>query len=158
MRLQCFCLLLPIATTALLGCQNEFDLQVEQEVWTQVNQERRAVGLSDLIMEPRVRRAARDHSKDMAAHDYVSHESLSGATLEVRLRRKGIMALYVGENIIANIPGTDAKETARIAVEKWMASPDHAPNILLREYTHTGVGVARNDRDKFIITQDFVVL
>ena len=89
-------------------------------------------------------RAARSHSADMARRGYFDH----GAFVQ-RLRRFGVRAPYVGENL-AYSTGPMA---AMAIVQMWIASPPHRQNLLDAKFRRIGVGVAGGSRK--LITADF---
>jgi uncharacterized protein YkwD len=120
----------------------------EDTVLALVNQ-RRAVGATcggtayasapALYMHPRLRVAARGHSQDMAAQNYVSHTSLDGRTFDQRIRDAGYTGAFpLGENIAGGPSTPDA------VVSGWMASPGHCANIMSPGYRALGVGYAHN--------------
>lgn len=92
-----------------------------------------------------------------------------GTSHRERLETYGITAVTSGENIIAqplvnsmimegdHIVSVDTLPLDVVindSVQAWMASPEHRANILLPEYTHTGIGAVVRDRH-LIITQLF---
>jgi uncharacterized protein YkwD len=90
-----------------------------------------------LVMEVSLRNAARQHSVDMAANDYLSHTSLDGRTFDQRIRDAGYAGSPpLGENIAAGQP------TPQAVVETWMASPGHCRNIMSPGFRASGVGYA----------------
>jgi uncharacterized protein YkwD len=88
-------------------------------------------------------RAARSHSADMARRGYFDH----GAFVQ-RLRRFGVRAPYVGENLAY---GTQLAPMA--IVQMWVASPPHRQNLLDRRFRRIGVGMAGGATK--LITADF---
>ncbi len=44
----------------------------------------------------------------------------------------------------------------RAAVDTWLQSPGHRKNLLDRQYTHSGVGVALSRDGTYTMTQLFV--
>jgi uncharacterized protein YkwD len=92
-----------------------------------------------LYMHPSLRVAARGHSQDMAAQNYVSHTSLDGRTFDQRIRDAGYTGAFpLGENIAGGPSTPDA------VVSGWMASPGHCANIMSPGYRALGVGYAHN--------------
>lgn len=59
----------------------------------------------------------------------------------------------MGENIGHN---SGYQDVAAAAVEGWLRSPAHRAEMLDREYSHSGIGVARAADGSFYITQVFV--
>jgi uncharacterized protein YkwD len=118
--------------------------QVRAAVLCLINQERERHGESALITNPKLARAAEDHSTDMSSRDYFSHTSPDGETPLDRIRASGFISssqdgYLVGENIAW---GTLWLATPQSIVSAWMASPGHRANILEARYRETGVGVS----------------
>jgi uncharacterized protein YkwD len=91
-------------------------------------------------------RAARSHSRDMAVNGFFQHTSpTTGLTPFERLKKAGISYTGAGENIAVGFP--DSIE----AHEFWMNSPTHRKNIMNKQFTHLGTGVAAD-----YYTEDFV--
>lgn len=117
--------------------------QLEAPIRCLLNAERGARGLGPLRPDPRLRRAARGHSRDMVARRYFAHQSRGGSSPAGRIRAAGWTprnsAWIVGENL-AWASG-ELAAPAKI-VEAWMGSPGHKANILRRSFTQVGVGIA----------------
>ena len=79
----------------------------------------------------------------MVAQGFFDHESPDGGTLVDRLTGAGYLggddAWVVGENIGW---GQGTLATARSMVSAWMDSPGHRDNLLSRDYTEVGLGLA----------------
>ena len=109
-----------------------------------MNTVRATNGVPPLRIGPALSRAARAHSVDMVRRGYFDH----GPFVQ-RLRRFGVRAPYVGENLAS---GTRPLSAAAI-VQMWIASPPHRQNLLDRGFRRIGVGVAgANTR---LVTADF---
>lgn len=95
-----------------------------------------------------------------------------GATHNERIAAYDIQARVSGENIIAQpildiitlendlIVSKEPLPLDRViheSIQAWMASPEHRANILLSDYTHTGIGAVVSGQH-VIITQVFVRL
>ncbi|MGH8229818.1 MAG: CAP domain-containing protein [Steroidobacteraceae bacterium] len=134
--------------------------RVRREVLRLVNQARsraRRCGAQEfaparpLAPSSRLRRAALEHSRDMAAHDLFSHEGSDHSTPGERVTRTGYPWSAVGENIAAG------QTTARQVVDAWLASPEHCANIMEPRFTHTGIAyvVAAASAAGVYWTEDF---
>jgi uncharacterized protein YkwD len=120
----------------------------EDEVTALVNQERAADGCRQRVRtDERLRRAARGHSRDMAARNYFSHDSQDGRSPWDRAEAAGYKRA-IGENI------AKGQRTPREVVRAWMDSPGHRANILNCNAKAIGVGLAF-DGDTPIWTQLF---
>ncbi len=126
----------------------------EDEVYHRVNAIRQAHGLCALVRDTCVNRVARDHSRTMAATQTLAHEIFPGENHGVRLHAAGLLWKYSGENL-ARFSCMEDNFTGR-CVDGWMNSVTHTEVILTEAYTHTGVGIALDDRDIAYITQNFV--
>jgi hypothetical protein len=63
------------------------------------------------------------------------------ATVGHRQERRGD-----GENLFKSV---HAPDPVRMAVQGWMQSPGHRRNILLKEFTETGVGIWHKGADHY---------
>ncbi|MDQ3740050.1 MAG: CAP domain-containing protein [Actinomycetota bacterium] len=116
--------------------------QLEHTVLCLVNRERTSRGLSRLRANDRLERAARGHSRNMVARNFFAHDSLGGASVLDRVKRRGYRSsgrLMVGENIAW---GSGSYATPAEIVDGWMNSSGHRANILHRAWDEIGVGVA----------------
>jgi uncharacterized protein YkwD len=109
-----------------------------------INTFRRANGVPALRIGPALTRAARSHSVDMVRRGYFDH----GPFVQ-RLRRFGVRAPYVGENLAT---GTKPLSAGAI-VQMWIASPPHRQNLLDRGFRRIGVGLAGGATR--LVTADF---
>ncbi|MFC4590468.1 CAP domain-containing protein [Sphaerisporangium corydalis] len=111
------------------------------------NRERMRKGCDPLRVDPRLARAARAHSRDMAARNYFGHTSPGGQSPWDRMARAGY-SNSAAENIARGY------ESADEAVRGWMANSGHRRNILNCQITTVGIGVAYGSGDTWW-TQDF---
>jgi uncharacterized protein YkwD len=110
----------------------------EDRVTALVNQERAGAGCGRVRTDERLRRAARGHSRDMAARNYFSHDSLDGRSPWDRAEAAGYPQ-PIGENI------AKGQRTPADVVRAWMNSPGHRRNILNCDAKAIGVGLAFDD-------------
>lgn len=101
------------------------------------NRERAEACLPPLRSEPRLARAAREHSANMAQQKKMDHVLDDKGPAE-RVRDTGYDGFGWGENIAFG-PQTPAQ-----AIEVWMNSPGHRANVLGERYTHIGIGIVRD--------------
>ena len=85
------------------------------------------------------------HSRSMAGTDALEHEEAGSRTAAERVRRAGLPARHVGENIASGVP------TAAEAVAGWLASPGHCTIIMDPRFTAMGLGYAIAPRSPGII-------
>ena len=138
-------MLLSVLPAATLG-SSEPPLETklaEKQVLQQINQYRANNGLTPLRMDFRVRRVARDRSRDMRDKDYFAHGSPSGQSAGTMMHKRGIKHWGWGENI-GFIPFFGWEPTNKAMVGGWKNSSGHNRMLLTREYNYIGVGIARN--------------
>jgi uncharacterized protein YkwD len=114
----------------------------ERQVIDLINQERAAQGLAPLHVDDRLMRAARHHSQDMAANNFVSHTGSDGSSPWDRIEREGYLLATGGETIAAGFPDPTS------VVAGWRGSPGHW-SILMGDYEDIGVGYAFNASSDF---------
>lgn len=135
----------------------------EQEFIVKVNAERTERGLNALAVDSLLVHTARAHSREMCARDYFDHHSPTpGLTTPMDRYLKGLHdgggstpeSLLIGENIyycsvFSDVYNVDYGHRA------LMNSPGHRANILEKRFTKIGLGVYRNARGGFWVTQMF---
>lgn len=101
------------------------------------NQARAAKRLPPLSVDPRLTRAALDHSRSMSRHTYFDHVGRDGSNFQARMLRHGYPTTYCAENIaMAHDPG--------IVFQMWTQSQGHAKNMFNKKYARIGIGRAGN--------------
>jgi len=121
-----------------------------------LNAERERHGLRALRLNPRLSRAARRHSEDMARNNYFDHNSRNGASFVDRIRRTGYLTGARRWKVAENIAwGTHWLASPRAIMKAWMDSPGHRVNILEASYREIGIGVATRSERRAIYTTDF---
>ena len=131
------------------GEAGEIEVSDEEKAIVELtNAERKKADLAPLQLNARLLAAARGHSANMARKNEVAHE-LDGKTMPERVQEKGYKYSLVGENVAWN------QRSPEDVVERWMNSPQHRENILRKEFTEIGVGVARNKDGEPYYTQVF---
>lgn len=127
--------------------------RVREEMLVRVNAERRKAGLRPLRLNSVLDKAAQRHAEDMLARGYFDHESPSGTTVRERSRTAGYNWSAIGENLAFGQTSVDE------VVETWMDSPGHRKNILSRNFSELGVGLAlgkgRDGRYQVLWVQNF---
>ena len=99
-----------------------------------VNEARRANGLPDLAIEPRLQRAARERSADLTAHGYFAHEWHDGTPFATWITRYWPCS-GAGEILVMRTPSLNAQQ----AVQLWLGSPSHRANMLSPDWRSMGV-------------------
>lgn len=105
-----------------------------------------------LQINPLLATAAQLKAEDMAKRSYFSHEGPKGETPWLWFDKVGYEYVYAGENLALDF--YDSGEVNRA----WMNSPKHRENILDKNFTDIGIGLASgkfNGRDSLFIVQFF---
>ena len=123
---------------------------LEGQVVEAVNRYRTTHGLPALTSDPRIARAARQHSADMA-RSAVPFGHTGFADRVAALRR--VMSFGASAENVASSLGYD--DPAPDILRGWLASSGHRQTIE-GPYDTTGVGVARSSSGKLYVTQIFV--
>jgi uncharacterized protein YkwD len=126
---------------------NELPAEV-QAVLDLTNKERQKVGLPPLKANATLMKVAADHSVNMARRGSLNH-TLDGKSPFDRMSAAGYAFGSAGENIAWGA------STPEEVVQMWMNSPGHRSNLLSREYSEIGIGVAKSDRGRAFHTQVF---
>ena len=124
--------------------------RLAKEVVTLVNQERAKVGLAPLKDNWQLARVARYKSEDMRDKNYFSHTSPTYGSPFDMMKNFGIKYMAAGENIAMG------QQTAASVMNSWMNSPGHKANILGKNFTEIGVGVAKSKSGSLYWTQMFI--
>lgn len=121
----------------------------EYQLFDLTNASRVMHHLPILSWDQHVQITARNHSKDMAVHDYFDHNNLKGQSPFDRMQQDHIVFLLAGENIAYG------QLSSIFAHEGLMNSLGHRENILRKDYQYLGVGVAFNQQEQPFYTEDF---
>ena len=138
---------------------------LEQGVLADINALRKQHGLDPLRLSARLSAAARQHSSEMAARGYFSHDSANGSSFDKRIARYypigGSHYWSVGENLLWSSPDVDAGG----ALDMWWNSPEHRKNMLTARWREIGLSAVHvmtapgtyGGREVTIVTTDFGV-
>src|SRR5919108_4703933 len=138
---------------------------LEQGVLADINALRRDHGLAPLRYSAALTAAARQHSTEMAARGYFSHNSANGSSFDKRIARYypigGTHYWSVGENLLWSSPDVDAGG----ALSMWWNSPEHRRNMLTARWREIGLSAVHvaaapgtyGGREGTIVTTDFGV-
>ncbi len=134
-------------------------------VFQQLNAIRVEHGLAPLELSATLDQAAEQHSQDMIAKGYFSHDSSDGKSFSDRLSafypEAGARYWAVGENILWSSGSPSVTRT----MSAWMASPPHRANILDPTWRQIGISAVTSrdapgtygGRSVTVITTDFGV-
>lgn len=130
--------------------QGEMPSATEKELVERTNAERKKAGVPNLVVDPLLLQAARQHSVNMARQDKLAH-TLDDKGVAERLTELGYRWSGCGENIARG------QRTPAQAIETWMNSDDHRENMLSTKYSRIGVAVVTAaDRQRYwtmVLTQ-----
>ena len=127
-----------LAQIFLVFDKTKFLAAVLPGVLTQLtNQEREAYDAPELKVNDLLTQAAELKALDMAEKGYFAHTSPEGRTPWYWLEQVGYKYSSAGENLAVNFYDSEDVDQA------WMNSPTHKANIIKKEYTEIGIGVAR---------------
>lgn len=136
----------------------------EREFIERINYERTSRDENALTLDPLLVQVARGHCRDMADNNYFDHASPTNG-LRMPMDRY-VAALHasgsetpnyalVGENIYYCSESNSTYDAA-YGHQALMNSPGHRANILDPRFAKVGVGIYRNDRGEFWVTEMFL--
>lgn len=128
---------------------NEKLLNMENEMIDLVNRERESKGLNALEIDEELRNVARVKSNDIAHNDYFDHDSPTYGSPFDMMEQFGIGFTQAAENLAGH-------QSVKQAHEGLMNSEGHRENILREGLTHIGIGIAKDDKYRYIFTQMFI--
>jgi len=127
----------------------------EARVLELVNDVRKQAGLDLLASSDQLMTAARTHSEDMAAHQYVAHEGGAGDAPADRLVAVGLDYQEMAENLFS-YGGPDVDAVPSQALATWLASPEPRGNLLSPQFRFAAVAIARAIDGSFYVTLDLM--
>ncbi|MDR3694000.1 CAP domain-containing protein [Mucilaginibacter sp.] len=91
-----------------------------------------------LIWNDQLEISSMGHAADMASHNYFSHTSLDGRTMQDRILAagysyKGFKSFAIGENI------AEGPESIAEVMKGWFHSPGHCKNLMSPQFKEVGV-------------------
>jgi uncharacterized protein YkwD len=114
------------------------------------NQERKKDGKTALTLNPALSKIARAHSENMAKQGKMEHK-LDKKDVFNRLDDAKFDYQVAGENIAFGPEGITMKTIMKL----WMDSETHRKNILYKDFTEIGIGIARAKNGDLYFTQVF---
>lgn len=126
----------------------------EGAIFALVNQQRQKARLSALAWDESAARLARSYSRRMAREGFFDHYDPEGNSVMERADESGLKHWSrIGENLFVCDP---MDRFGPFAVRGWLGSPTHRQNMLDREWSATGIGIARSRDGEIYITQVFL--
>lgn len=126
--------------------EGEFLPELEDTVFTELNQTRVEQGYETLDLYTDLHEFSREHAKDMGDNDYYSHTTPDGKTLADRFDESGIVATAVGECIWmknGDVTEIDYQQMANAILADWMADDADLTTVLDADYNQGSVGCYR---------------
>lgn len=108
-----------------------------------INAHRKSKGRAPLTVDPALNRIAAETARELARRDKLRTEMHTGKGLARRLDKAGYPFSRVAENLGAGYP------TLATTVEGWKASRGHNKNLLIKNVTRAGIGLALTDKGQF---------
>ncbi|WP_125898933.1 CAP domain-containing protein [Actinomyces gaoshouyii] len=138
----------PGAAGVLLPAATSVDSAAAQQILARVNELRQSIGLKPLTRLVALDDVAQDWSGQMAAENNLYHRPdlrnafPSGWT-------------WVAENIAMNGNGLSGAELGNALFQQWANSSGHYQNMVDRNATAIGIGIARSSNGSIYATQNF---
>ncbi|MEO6817538.1 MAG: CAP domain-containing protein [Edaphobacter sp.] len=142
-----------LAITPVLRAQSIFNTSpsvAEQFLLAAANQDRVALGLQPLHLDPTLAQAALAHAREMAAHRDISHQFPGEPKLSERGANAGAHFSLISENV-AEAP------VAAMIQDLWMHSEGHRKNLLDPNVGVVGISVIVRDHEYYAV-EDFANL
>ena len=108
-----------------------------------INKYRQQNGLKPLKLNAVLSEAAKNHSRDLAKWDRISHFGSDGSNPWDRVKRSGYNARLAAENV-----GT-GQATIDEVFKGWKESPGHNKNLLLADAEHMGIALVQDPKTEF---------
>ena len=108
-----------------------------------INQYRHEKGLKPLKLSTELTEAAKEHSRDLAKWDRISHYGSDGSNPWDRVKRTGYKARVAAENV-----GTGQVSFDEV-LKGWKESPGHNKNLLLSDAKEMGLALVQDPKTEF---------
>lgn len=108
-----------------------------------INQYRAEHGLKPLKLSAELTAAAKNHSRDLAKWDRISHYGSDGSNPWDRVKRTGFKPKVAAENV-----GTGQIDFSEV-MKGWKESPGHNKNLLLSDAEYMGIALVQEPKSEF---------
>lgn len=108
-----------------------------------INQYRHESGLKPLQLNAALTDAAKEHSRDLAKWDRISHYGSDGSNPWDRVKRTGYKPRLAAENV-----GTGQVSFSEV-LRGWKESPGHNKNLLLGDAREMGLALVQDPKTEF---------
>ena len=118
------------------------------------NEERRKLGLTELVLNKELNQAALAKAQDMFNDQYWAHVAPDGKQAWDFIKEAEYVYKYAGENLARDFNDSDE------VVKAWMNSPSHYENIASKDFTQMGLAVVTDNLKGFkttVVVQLFAV-
>lgn len=123
------------ASSGVLGAQSNLTASALTDA---TNVQRSQNGETNLKLNDKLSAAAATKAQDMVKGNYWSHDSPSGETPWQFIIASGYSYNEAGENLAYGFSDSSS------VLQAWMNSPEHRANILDKDYSEVGFGVAQS--------------
>ncbi|MBN1258426.1 septal ring lytic transglycosylase RlpA family protein, partial [Candidatus Peregrinibacteria bacterium] len=121
--------------------------KLRSQMLTLVNKDRQEQKLSAAALDNALNRLAQSRADDMAKNDYFSHWNKEGLSAN-DLRKNFAISQTVAENIAKDV-------NIELAEYSLMRSATHRQNILTKNWTKAGFGMAKTEDGSYVFVQIF---
>lgn len=144
-----------IEVTSPITSGSDFIDELIRLIESETNSFRLANNLAVLSHEPVLKINAEKYSQAMLRDGFMSHTDQTGCDLTCRFEKDGYEASSWGENLatIKFDRALTAEEVADYFMTGWKKSSGHRENLLSSDFTHQGIGVARNNNVVYVSVQ-----
>lgn len=135
----------------------QYSTTIEEDILKYTNIERQKAGLQPLTINSTAFKFARSKSEEMIRLNYFDHKSPVNRYIYDIAAKNNWKYSYLGENIYTMNSSTNRvidQVDGQSIVNSWMNSPGHRANILSKDFTQIGIGVAYLN-GKLMATQTF---
>lgn len=122
-----------------------------QNVSELINKERSTRGLTKLVLDPELDKAAKLKSKDMLNKNYFDHYAYGLSPWDF-INLSGYDYMYAGENLAMDF------NTSEGMVKAWMNSSTHRDNILNPDYKDMGIGIVKGEYTEKGVTRSTIIV
>ncbi len=142
----------PTRSVSSTASDKNFSTQVAAAIHAATNAVRTDSGLSPLSYDTELATNATGYSKGLLRSGVLSHTDPSGCSMTCRFSASGYVAKAWGENLAvwesSYAPTVD--EVVGYFISAWEKSDGHRDNLLSANFTHEGVGVAREGNTIYV--------
>ncbi|VVB95228.1 Uncharacterised protein [uncultured archaeon] len=116
--------------------------ELEHEVFSLINEERKKGGIKTLKLNDKISRIARNYSKTLSIEGF-HHKDIEGKDVGDRLKENRIIYTVAAENLYMLSGLNGSTDISRAIVNGWMESPGHRSPIMDRDelFSDGGAGM-----------------